>query len=225
MAVSIRFDLNDSLFTRDPQETSLGKKIISEGILLMDELGFEGFTFKKLATRIGSTEASIYRYFENKHFFLLYLTNWYWEWVLYLIDSETKNVSDPAEKLKIAIRMIVFATADNPSIEYVNEDVLHRVVIAEGTKSYHTVTVDARNKEGLFISYKTLTAKLAEIIEGIRPDFPYKRSLASNLFEMASNQIYFAEHLPRLTDLGQEEGSEEDLITMLTFFAEQLLRE
>ena len=81
--------LNKRLFVRDPQNTALGKKIIKHSILLIDEIGFEAFTFKKLARRMSSTEASVYRYFENKHMLLLYLVSWFWEWVTYLIDIHT----------------------------------------------------------------------------------------------------------------------------------------
>ena len=66
MAISIQIKLNEKLYIRDPQDTKLGRKIIQHSILLIDEIGFEGFTFKKLAMRIGSTEASVYRYFEKK---------------------------------------------------------------------------------------------------------------------------------------------------------------
>ena len=51
MAVSINISLNDRLYLRDPQETSLGKKIIEHSILLIDEIGFESFNFKKLSTK------------------------------------------------------------------------------------------------------------------------------------------------------------------------------
>ena len=65
--IDIKFKLNESLYNRDPQDTDLGRKIIKHSIELMDEIGFEAFTFKKLAHRISSTEKSVYRYFENKH--------------------------------------------------------------------------------------------------------------------------------------------------------------
>ena len=164
MAVGVRFQLNDRLFIRDPQSTALGCRIIQYSILLIDELGFEAFTFKKLAVRIKSTEASVYRYFENKHLLLIYLVSWYWEWVGYLIDTGTMNVEDPRRKLKIAIENIVDASRENPAIEYVNEHVLHRIVIAEGTKAYHTKQVDEENKEGFFLDYKRLAEKVANII-------------------------------------------------------------
>lgn len=98
MSVKIKIDLNDGLYLKDPQDSKLGKKIIQFSIEMIYEMGFESFNFKKLATKINSTEASIYRYFENKHLLLLYLVNWYWEWVNFLINSNTKNIEIPKKK-------------------------------------------------------------------------------------------------------------------------------
>ncbi len=190
MAIGIKISLNDKLYLRDPQETTLGRRLIKEGILLIDEIGFEAFNFKKLATAMSSTEASVYRYFENKHFLLLYLVSWYWEWVNYLIDISIMNIEDPKRRLKIVIETIVYASKDNPSIDYVNESVLHRLIIAEGTKAYHTKAVDKENTEGFFINYKSLSSKIADVITEVNPKFPYPNTLASNLFEMANNHIY-----------------------------------
>jgi len=36
MAVSVQIQVNSNLYLRDPQETKLGKKIIQQGILLID---------------------------------------------------------------------------------------------------------------------------------------------------------------------------------------------
>ncbi len=223
MAISIKFHLNASLYTRDPQETDLGRKIIQQGILLMDKIGFEAFTFKALAIEIGSTEKSIYRYFSNKHLLLLFLTSWYWEWVHYLIDLNNTNIDDPHLKLKLTIRNIVLANSENQLNEYVNENVLHRLIINEGSKAYHTCMVDDENKVGLFHSYKSLVNRVADIIRDVKADFPYTVSLASSLFDMANNQIYFAQHLPKMTDLSNQKGNEEELIEMLEFFTEKLL--
>jgi AcrR family transcriptional regulator len=219
MAVGIQMKLNKKLFIRDPQDTKLGRKIIQYSIILFDEIGFEQFTFKKLAERMGSTEASIYRYFENKHLLLIYLVNWYWEWVSYQIDVNTMNVDDPKRQLQIIIQTIVDASRENPAIDYVNEAILHRIVIAEGTKAYHTKQVDNENKDGFFLNYKALAGKIAGIISEINPDFQYPRTLASNLFEMANNHIYFAQHLPRLTDIKVEEGNYNEVMEMLEYFA------
>ncbi len=223
MAIGITITLNEGLYLRDPQKTTLGQKIIKEGILLIDEIGFEAFNFKKLAIQMGSTEASIYRYFENKHLFLIYLVSWYWEWVSYLIDFQTMNIESPKRRLKIIIETLVLASKDNPVTAYVNENVLHRLIIAEGAKAYHTKEVDVENKEGFFLNYKKLVAKVAEVILELKPNFPYPRALASNIFEMGNNHIYFAQHLPRLTDINIEGEDHSEVEKMVEFFAFSLL--
>ena len=189
------------LSLRDPLQSKLGKSIITNSIILIDEIGFESFTFKKLALKMQSNETSLYRYFENKHFILLYLVVWYWNWVSYLIDYNTKNITDSNKKLNIIIDNFVDATKENPSIDFVNEKLLHRIIIAESAKAYHTKNIDEENKQGFYKSYKSLIQKVADVILDINPEFPYPHSLANNLFEMANNEIFFAEHLPRLTDM------------------------
>ena len=223
MAVGIRISLNEGLYQRDPQETLLGQKIIKHSILLIDEIGFEAFNFKKLAIEMQSTEASVYRYFENKHMLLLYLVSWYWEWVCYLIDINTMNIEDPKRRLKIIIDTFVSASKEDPAIDYVNENILHRIIIAEGIKVYHTKSVDEENREGFFANYKKLSEKVAKVIGELNPAFPYPHALASNLFEMANNQIYFAEHLPRLTDVQVKSGNYGEVEEMLYYFAFALL--
>ena len=128
MPIGIKITLNERLYLRDPQETTLGKKIIKHSILLIDDIGFEALNFKRLAAHMASTEASVYRYFENKHMLLLYLVSWYWECVSFLIDMNTMNVDDPRRRMKIVIHTLVAASKENPSIDYVNESVLHRII-------------------------------------------------------------------------------------------------
>ena len=223
MGIGISITLNRGLYLKDPQGSLLGRDIIRHSIILIDELGFEAFTFKKLATRMKSTEASVYRYFENKHRLLLYLVAWYWEWVSYIIDVHSMNVEDPKQRLRIVIQAFLHATKENPSTEYVNESILHRIIIAEGAKAYHTHSVESENKEGFFLNYKQLAEKVAGLIHEINPGFPYPRALASSLFEMANNHIYFAQHLPRLTDVKVKGDNFDEVEEMLNHFAFVLL--
>lgn len=215
--------LNENLYLRNPQNTKLGKRIIQYSIVLIDEIGFEAFTFKKLAKRIASTEASVYRYFENKHKLLVYLLCWYWEWMKFRINFNTMNIDDPKQKMKIAISSIVDTSRRNTSIEFVDEDVLHRIVVAEATKAYHTKEVDKENKEGFFLTYKSLAKRIAQIAQEINPNYPYPRALASTLLEMANNHIYFALHLPSLTDVKVQEGDLSQVEKLLEDFAFGLL--
>jgi len=223
MSVKIKIDLNEGLYLKDPQDSKLGKKIIQFSIEMIYEMGFESFNFKKLATKINSTEASIYRYFENKHLLLLYLVNWYWEWVNYLINSNTKNIESPKKKLEIVVHSLVFATADNPLVEFIDESKLHKIVVFEGTKAYHTFNVNKENSLGLFRSYKELTANISSIILDNNATFKYPKTLASNLFEMANNQLYFSRYLPKLTDITIKNNHEKEVEKLLTYFLEKLL--
>ena len=223
MSIEIKISLNNGLYLKEPQDSKLGRNIIKHSILMIDKFGFESFTFKKLAEEIKSTEASIYRYFENKHLLLLFLVNWYWEWVSYLIGINTINVEDPKIKLKIIIHSFVYASKENPGIAYVNESKLHGIVISEGNKAYHTKEVDNENSKGFFKSYKDLAESVSIVISEINPTFKYPFSLATNLFEMSNNHIFFAKHLPRLTDISIRKNEVDEVESMLNFFANKLL--
>lgn len=221
--VAIELDVNDKLCLQNPQRTELGRKILKHSVLLLDEIGFEQFTFKKLAKQINSTEASIYRYFKNKHSLLLYLVNWYWEWMKFCIDLRIMNISKPNEKLRLVLSSIVDTTKRNARVDFIDEDLLHRIVVSEGTKAYHTKEVDEQNEDGFFLSYKSLSEKIAGILLEINPSFPYPRALASNLLEMANNHIYFAQHLPRLTDIDNKGDILLQVEELLTFFAFRMI--
>jgi len=223
MSIEIKISLNDGLYLKEPQDSKLGRKIIKHSIILIDEFGFESFNFKKLAQHINSTEASVYRYFENKHLLLLFLVNWYWEWVSYLIMINTLNVEDPRKKLQIITHSFVSASKNNPGVEYVDESRLHNIVISEGTKAYHTKEVDKENSKGFFKSYKNLASSVSKVINEVNPKFKYPFTLATNLFEMSNNHIYFAKHLPMLTDISIEENEIDEVEVMLNYFTKKLL--
>lgn len=184
----------------------MGRKIITEGINLMDELGFESFTFRKLAVKIESTEASIYRYFESKHKLLLYLTNWYWAWMEYRLMFGMANITNPKERLNRAITLLTEEVNEDSDFSHINEVKLNRIVIADSSKSYQTKVVDDENKVGVFMGYKQLVARVSDVILELSPDYKYPHMLVSTVIEGAHNQRYFAEHLPRLTDaiLGED---------------------
>ena len=225
MSIEIKISMKEGLFLKDPQDSNLGRNIIKHSILMIDEFGFESFNFKKLANKIDSTESSIYRYFENKHLLLLFLVNWYWEWVSYLITINTMNVNDAKLKLKIIIHSFVSAHKENPNVEYVNESILHSIVISEGMKAYHTKDVDDENSKGFFKSYKNLTTSVSKVISEVNPKFKYPYALATNLFEMSNNSVYFAQHLPTLTDISTKENEVVEVENMLMYFVSKLLKE
>lgn len=203
MEVLLQIQMNEKLFLRNPEQTELGKKIIQHAIQLIHKNGFEHFTFKKLAEDIGTTEAGIYRYFENKHRVLIYLTAWYWSWVQYNVVFNTNNITDPVVKLKKVIQLLANTVKDDDKTLHIDEKLLHQIIIAEGSKAYLTKHVSEDNKEQLFKPYKDLTAVIAGFILECKPKYKYPKSLGSTIIEVAHFQIFFMHHLPSLTDFGK----------------------
>lgn len=197
----LSFKLSENLFVRDPQETELGRNIIQRSIKMIDKLGFEDFTFRKLATAINSTEASIYRYFDNKHKLLIYLIDWYWTWVEHQIDFHTNNIKDPVVRLKLCIEKLSEEKQFDPGVAYFDGAALQRIAAAEFEKTFLTKQVDDDNKQGLFLPYKSLCKKVASIVLEVNPNFEFPNALVSTVMIALKHQLYYAEHLPSLTDI------------------------
>lgn len=204
MELEFKIKMNEALFLRDPEQSELGRKIIKHCIQLIDKNGFEAFTFKKLAEDIGTTEAGIYRYFENKHLLLIYILAWYWSWLEYQISFQTNNIKDPNARLKKVIQLLVTRVEDGDKTSSANERMLHQIVISEGSKAYLTKQVGEDNKHQFFKPYKDLCAVVGDIILECNPKYKYPRSLASTIIEMAHFQNFFMNNLPSLTDFGRD---------------------
>jgi hypothetical protein len=58
---NLKIQVNEKIYVKDPETSPLGKKIVEQSILLIDEIGFDNFTFKNLGEKIWSNESSIYR--------------------------------------------------------------------------------------------------------------------------------------------------------------------
>lgn len=217
--VEVRIKMNSKLFLRNPEESVLGKKIVKQGLRLINKLGFENFTFKKLAIEVNSTEASIYRYFENKHKLLVYLITWYWSFLEYKVIFSINNLTDPEVKLKTIIKII----AEEPvhsiaSADFISELDSYNLVIWEGSKAYLTRHVSKDNKDHLFKPYKDLCERFASIIKEYNPQYKFSHSLASTVVEMAHSQKFFKQNLPSLTDFPKEQGDQNMIL-----FLESLL--
>ena len=200
---NIKIQVNDKLFVKDPETSALGKKIIKDSILLIDSIGFDNFTFKKLGEKIGSNESSIYRYFENKHKLLVYLSSWYWSWMEYRLVFATSNHSDSWEKLKKAISIVTEKVEDDQKTLHINESILNKIIIAEFTKTFHTKEIDQENKEGFYTIYIRVINRLTTIIKEVNPEYLYAKSLASSIVEGALHQHFLTDHMQSITDCNQ----------------------
>jgi hypothetical protein len=197
--LSIRMD--DKLYIKDPVSSDLGKKILRKSIELIDTVGMERFTFKKVAMELGTTESSIYRYFENKHKILLYLTAWYWFWLETYIAFSVSNIEDPLQRLRIMINILCRSNWGDQEIDSINLASLHRIVIAESSKAFLTKEVDQENKEGLFMGFKQLCGRFSKVFLLINPSYNYANMLSTTLVEGVYQQKFFAAHFPGLSDV------------------------
>ena len=128
---NLKIQVNSKIYVKDPETSTLGKKIIEHSILLINEIGFEEFTFKKLGELIGSNESSIYRYFENKHKLLVYLSSWYWSSMEYRLVFSTNNITNPLERLVKAIQIVTEKVEDDQATTHINESILNKIIIQE----------------------------------------------------------------------------------------------
>ena len=182
--------------------------MVKKSIDLIYDLGFEHFTFKKLAIEISSTEATIYRYFENKHRLLLYILNWYWSYMEFLVTFKLENVTDKKDRLKIIVDLLTHEFAESTNQFDYNKKLLNEIVIAESSKVYLVKEVAEINKNEVFKPYKDLCGKIAEVISEYNPTYKYPRSLSTTLIETSHIQQYFSVNLPKLTDISSKSNSE-----------------
>ena len=75
----------------------------------------------------------------------------------------------------------------------------------------------------IFKSYKDLAKFVSIVINEINPNFKYPFALATNLFEMSNNHIYFAKHLPKLTEISIKNEDVHEVEDMLNYFTGKLL--
>lgn len=217
LLTTIKINVNEKIYIKDPESSDLGKRIVKHSIELIDSIGFESFNFKKLGKEIKSNESSVYRYFENKHKLLLYLTSWYWGWLEYRLVFSTNAISNSQQKLEKAIEVVCDVIQEDSRFSHINEIKLSKIVISEYSKSYLTKEVDIENKEGYFSIYKRLITRLKEMIKTVNPQYQYPASLASSIVEGALHQHFLNEHFLSITDCS-------DAKTTTSFYMDLVLK-
>lgn len=201
----LKISVSDKIFIKDPETSKLGKRIVEHSILLINDIGFEAFTFKKLGAKIGSNESSIYRYFESKHKLLQYLSSWYWAWIEYQLVLETFSISNPKEKLDKAINIVTRTVKEDNNFSHINEIILYKIIVNESSKSFLTKEVDLENKEGYFEIYKRIITRISMIILEVDKKCSFALSIASTIVEGGLHQHYLREHFPSITDCKNED--------------------
>ena len=216
MITQVKINVSEKLFLKDPESSELGKKILENSISLIENIGFEEFTFRKLGSLIGSNESSIYRYFESKHKLLLYLSSLFWGFKELKMQFETHNIKDEKEKLENLLTVIFEDLELNSFYNYINVNLLQNIMIADFSKSYLTKNVEQDNSEGYFLVYKRVVLLLSEAIKAYNPNYLYPKSLANFVIEGVLHQRYINHHFKKITDI-QNEINQNNFIKQLVF--------
>ena len=204
----------EEIALRNPQATQLGQRIIEGSILLINELGFEQFTFKKLELSIGTTEASVYRYFASKQKLLLYLINWYWGRLECRLHLQTQG-GNPKERLTKALELLLVPQAS--SLSFTNEKRLQRIVIHEASKVFLTKAVDADHQTGFHRIYSQIVHYISDLVRAYHPKCKYPEMLVTTLLEGSLQQRFFGQHLPEVTNASEQEDAVAVFYTQLFF--------
>jgi AcrR family transcriptional regulator len=204
---SVNIIVDEHTFVKDPSSSALGQMLVREGVDLMLELGLEGFTFKKLAEKVESTEGAVYRYFENKHKFFLYLYNWYWNYMDYRLRFSINNLNNPDDKLS---RVVAILTDEDFDEQHQNLNLanLHALVIQEAPKAFLTKHVGKEYSQGVFKSFQNFVDIFANIISELNSDFKHPTALSISIIDSIYQQHYYRQHVPALTDLSANEAKD-----------------
>jgi len=213
-----------SLHLRDPSASAVGARILAEGLVLMNDLGLETFTFKKLADRAGCTEVTVYNYFPNKHRLLQYYFQLYWLWLDTHCQQEGRLLKDPMERVRGDIRALCGLWPKNVLAAQLDPFTLRALVIVEGSKSFLHRNVDEDNKLKLFKPYKDLCAHIASELKACDKACKQPRSFATTLIEMAHSLEFAMHHMPALTELSGKRDRKH-LAQFLIDLAERFLQQ
>lgn len=217
---NIKIQVSDKLYLQNPDSKVLGKLIIQHSINLIDEIGYEAFTFKKLGVKIGSPESTIYRYFKNKKQLLIYITSWYWGWVECRLIFFTNNIISPQKRLELAIKIITESVKKHAGYPYIDEIKLNRVIISESLKAIHSKEVNEGSCEIYFQAYNKVVERISGIILDVSPGFEYSHTMVTTIIEGVHFQKFYSSHVPVLADI---RGGDEKLVNFFTRMAFSML--
>lgn len=178
-----------ALYLKNPKESRTGNAIIEHAARMIASEGIEHLTFKKLAASCGCTEATVYRYFENKHKLLLYILNIFWIWQEYRMVLNTQNITDPYEKLQHALSVIA-----NPQIPVDLGDFgkhILQTAIHEGVKIHLSRELADEINNGSLAAYHRLVQRLEDLISSYHSRYAFSAALAVTIIDNALQQLFF----------------------------------
>lgn len=215
----INFSIAPCLFAKNPIGSEIGQEILRKSSHLIQRDGIDQFTFKKLAIEMGSTESTIYRYFENKHQLLLYLSSWYWNLLEVKLAFITSNVSSASERLDLALQFLAHPINELSATSFLDENLLHQIVIRDATKSINALGMGAKKNAEYLEAYINLVKRLTDIIHKVNPRYKYPSALAISLIETSHFQTHLQTILPGISDLDMTQRNAARFLHQIAFTA------
>jgi hypothetical protein len=136
---------------------------------------------------------------------ILYLSNWYWSWLFYRLQTGLKNIEAGKKKLAKAIEILCRQSEDDNLIEHINLVKLAHLIHLESGKIFRVRDVDQENQQGYYLPYKLLHETVKDIILEVEETFPYAESLAASIIQGIHHQYFNFEHFPTLTSMKNTE--------------------
>lgn len=213
VATSLRVSLPSSMSLRDPEGSELGRRIVAASIQLLDSIGFEEFTFRKLGGEIGSPEASVYRYFSDKAMLVRYLEAWYWTWLDFRFRQRSRTLIDSRQRLDAALLVLAESGSYDPTFFHIDEAALHRVVVREARKAYGLEKARGAKKTKKLPPMSIFHESLAQVIAEYSPGYKYPRALALGIITSLHAYMFFGANSP----LALEIDPQEEVTSVLEF--------
>jgi AcrR family transcriptional regulator len=160
----LAFHPNPALFIKDPLTSQVGMQILSCSVTMLQEAGLEGLTFKKLASEMKSTEATIYRYFTNKQQLLMYIMSIYAASLQMRLVLATTNISNPVDRLKEAIHCLMEVPKKDSMMEGMKLTQLHAIWCSEMPRWMDGTLTDSDQRKWWYQDLIELADRIKQII-------------------------------------------------------------
>jgi AcrR family transcriptional regulator len=169
--------------TRAAEEViGIKDRILEIALQHLIEDGFEHFSMRKLAARLGMTAANIYNYFTNKDELYLFIQTHGFEMLYDFLQEAYKRSAAPEKKLENMIRAYLKFGMDNP--EY------YEIMFSRNTPKYADYKGTAMEQVALL--EKQTALKSADItIQALSDIFTNNKTVHINTIRFRMLQIWF----------------------------------
>jgi len=102
---------------RSPEEVKkIREEILDKTLELINEVGFDNFTMRKLAGKLGLTATTIYQYYKNKEELYFAALTQGFDTLCDVVQEALGKQNDPKERLREVIRAIIRFSLAHPNV-------------------------------------------------------------------------------------------------------------